>query len=65
MAKSNLSKSTIAVFLVMLTAGIYTTVVQKAAVSQHVSPMFAQGSGGNLPGPPDPGPNGVALIHLT
>jgi hypothetical protein len=65
-AKLNLRKSTLALFLVMLTAGIGTTIVQKAIAPERASTMLAD-AGGSDPAPPDPGPNSAAFaaLHLT
>lgn len=66
MAKPNLGKSTLALVLVLLTAGVSTTLVQKALAPARALPALADGGGGD-PVPPDPGPPGpsMAAIHLT
>jgi len=64
MAKSIVRKSTLALVLVLLTAGVSKTFAQQAPAPPPPSQPSPVGDpGGGEPAPPDPGPS-LTAIHL-
>ena len=64
MAKSNVRKSTLALILVLLTAGIGRTFAQSPTLQPPTQPSAMGDPGGGSPAPPDPGPC-LTAIHLS